>query len=488
MSSPNIIPVFDPQGTLRDVPYDQLRAAVSAGGVPAHPVKDPSGQMRMIPVTRLNEAVQAGGTIVNSPVPEAQLPAYYGFTPGNIASNAWEGAKSVVQGTYALGKDLLQNPNWVEGDTSTLHKFVEQPMLDQSTKAAQSFAAGNSVEGIGHTIASGLPLIGPWAASLGEQAGTGDIGGAVAKGAGQVGTMKAGELALTRGIPAAAGAAPGAIRAGVRGINKGLEKAPGTIGGTAGAAIGGYFGGHIGAEVGGVAGAVAGRELLPQVRIPGEGFGLPNRVTGGPASAPSYAVYPGASLPENPGVFPGAPLPQAPPAEVLQARGLTQGAAAAPPDPSAALGQIGNPKPTITTPASSLPNPTPEASATIPRTLSGEGALSQVLSQLSNADLLRIAKSRGLNVSREMILKPGTANSLLISKIVNDFSPSELAEVRDTYLERTRFQHQFSSQMNPEAWSTAATQTYFPQVKIPQTVLARTRTAMTATDATGGKK
>ena len=98
MSSPNIIPVFDPEGNLRDVPYEQLRAAVSAGGVPAHPVQDPSGQTRLVPVTRLSEAVQAGGKIVNSPVPEAQLPAHYGFTPGNVASNIWEGAKSVVQG------------------------------------------------------------------------------------------------------------------------------------------------------------------------------------------------------------------------------------------------------------------------------------------------------------------------------------------------------------------------------------------------------
>jgi hypothetical protein len=79
------------------------------------------------------------------------------------------------------------------------------------------------------------------------------------------------------------------VRAVVKATNKALAKAPGTIGGAAGAAAGGYFGGHIGAEIGTVAGAAAGKELLPQVRLPGEGFGLPSRVTGGPVVAPKYA-------------------------------------------------------------------------------------------------------------------------------------------------------------------------------------------------------
>jgi hypothetical protein len=384
MSSPNLVPVFDPQGNLRDVPPEQLRNAVTAGGVPAHPVQGPDGTTRMIPVTRLGEAVQAGGKIINSPVPEGQLPAYYGFTLGNVASNVWEGAKSVVQGTYALGKDLLQNPNWVEGDTSTLHKFVEQPMLDQSKKAAQSFSEGNRVEGIGHTIASGLPLIGPWAASLGEQAGTGDIGGALARGAGQVGALKVGQTALSRSISA--------------------------------------------------------------VR--------------NPSPVPTY---------------PGAPMPGSPTPELLQSRGLAQGATVAPPEPSDVLGQIPvrNQTTVAASPANTLPNPSPEAAATIPRTLSGESALGQVLSRLDNASLLRIAKSRGINVSQESLLKPGTGNNLLIRKISNDFSPDELQEFGARYLENSRFQHQFPSDMSPEHWSVIALQSYFPDVKVPLAALRR---------------
>jgi hypothetical protein len=124
-------------------------------------------------------------------------------------------------------------------------------------------------------------------------------------------------------------------------------------------------------------------------------------------------------------------------------------------------------------PPNSLPNPSPESSATIPRTLHGEGALSEVLSHLDNASLLKIAKSRGINVSQESLLKPGTANNLLIQKIVNNFSPGDLQEFGSRYLESSRFQHQFPAQMTPEAWNVIALQNFFPEIKIPLAQLRR---------------
>lgn len=459
MSTPATIPVFDPQGVLRDVPQDQFKAAVDSGGKPAVRFQAPDGKTRYVPASMTEDAVKAGGKVLPIEQQDVQHPGF------------WQALASDLSG--------LVHP-------SGFNPYPGMGQDEKATAAGQAYEQDQQRAQEGRSLAYRAAV--PFGQSVGlnvpgmeESARAGDVGGVMGHTA-AVPTMLAAGEALARGGPRVADQAAPVVRAGVRGINKGLEKAPGTIGGTAGAALGGYFGGHIGAEVGGVAGAMAGHELLPQVRIPGEGFGLPNRVTGGPAAAPPYAVYPGAPLPENPGMFPGAPLPQAPPAEVLQARGLTQGATVSPPEPSAALGQVGTTKPAITTPASSLPNPSPEAAATIPRTLSGEGALSQVLSQLSNADLLRIAKARGINVSREIVLKPGRANGLLINKIVGDFSPDELAEVRDTYLEHSRFQHQFSNQMTPEAWGAAATQTYFPDVKIPQTVLTRTRKAMAASD------
>jgi hypothetical protein len=51
-------------------------------------------------------------------------------------------------------------------------------------------------------------------------------------------------------------------------------------------------------------------------------------------------IYPGASLPADPGTFPGANLPAKPPAEVLQANALNQAGKAPPPAPADALGKI----------------------------------------------------------------------------------------------------------------------------------------------------
>jgi hypothetical protein len=63
---------------------------------------------------------------------------------------------------------------------STLfHKYLYDPVANQAKLARESPTLS---ENMGHSAAAALPLIGPWAAGLGEQAGTGDVGGAVAKG------------------------------------------------------------------------------------------------------------------------------------------------------------------------------------------------------------------------------------------------------------------------------------------------------------------
>lgn len=210
--------MYDPQGTLRDVPFSMLKDAVANGGVPAHPVQTPeidpsTGKpiVRMVPVTRLKEAVENGGTIQPLNSDEGHLPTAYGFSLGNLASNAWEGAKSVVKGAAAVAGDLASNPNWVEGPDSTLSKFVFKPADAEADKAKDLWNQGRYSEAIGHGLAAATPLVGPAAAQLGEQAGSGDIGGAVAKGAGMV----AGGAALNLGakvVKAGTGAVIDAVK------------------------------------------------------------------------------------------------------------------------------------------------------------------------------------------------------------------------------------------------------------------------------------
>src|SRR5690349_649820 len=70
-----------------------------------------------------------------------------------------------------------------------------------------------------------------------------------------------------------------------------------------------------------------------------------------------------------------------------------------------------------------------------PYTYSGESAVRQVLTGLGNKDLLQVAKSRGIDVAREAQLKPGVADSRIVQKVIDDFSPEELDDFKDTYLE-----------------------------------------------------
>lgn len=111
------------------------------------------------------------------------------------------------------------------------------------------------------------------------------------------------------------------VRSAARGANKALANYPKIVGSTVGGAVGAASRIPYGTEIGAGIGAAVGPEILPNVRIPGEHFGLPARVVGGPRIAPAYVeptpVFPGANLPEHPGVFPGAPLPAVPSAEIM---------------------------------------------------------------------------------------------------------------------------------------------------------------------------
>ncbi len=187
---------------------------------------------------------------------------------------------------------------------------IARSQYSQVPKAIAAAKAGDFSTAAGRGLAAITPLLGPAAADTGEKIGA-DVGEGNWKGAAGDVSGFAGPLLAAKGIEALAPeistskmTAP--VRAAVRGANKVLAKAPATVGAGAGASIGGYFGGSLGAEIGAGAGALAGKELLPQVKIPGEGFGLPSRVAGGPATAPEFLAQPPAqALAADPGVMHG---------------------------------------------------------------------------------------------------------------------------------------------------------------------------------------
>lgn len=129
-------------------------------------------------------------------------------------------------------------------------------------------------------------------------------------------------------------------------------------------------------------------------------------------------------------------------------------------------------------PAIAAPTPVEHFPSVGPHTLSGESALRQVLTGQDNKALLQIAKSRGLNVSAESQLKPGVADSRIVGKIIDSFSPEELDEMRAKYLENTRMGRGHLGDIGAEAYKTKSLQTYFPDLKISQARLGRTAKAV----------
>jgi hypothetical protein len=106
--------------------------------------------------------------------------------PLNIAKNLASGIKGAVSGAGEMASDLASNPNWFSTmpagqRPSTMQRFVTDPARAQ---VAQAEASPDTMQKAGHYLAAAVPLAGPWAASLGEQAGKGDVGGAAAQAAG----------------------------------------------------------------------------------------------------------------------------------------------------------------------------------------------------------------------------------------------------------------------------------------------------------------
>jgi len=129
-------------------------------------------------------------TAANTAEQSPQIKENYGFTPGNLAGQAWEGLKQMGSSALEAGKDVLAPKGNTEGERL---KYLGQKYIAGPAEAEQEKArtAKTPLESIGHSVAESIPLIGPWAASLGEQAGTGDIGGAASKGLTQVGVSEA---------------------------------------------------------------------------------------------------------------------------------------------------------------------------------------------------------------------------------------------------------------------------------------------------------
>lgn len=276
-----------------------------------------------------------------------------------LVSGGQNAANAITKTPSQMYHAIVDPPSDEEAGLTPEQRFIYRVGGKQAIQAGEDYAAGKVSP---EAASSVLPEA--YGTAVGQVAG-----GSVYGKAGDVAADVLPGVADTLANPTKISAP---VRTVVKAANKALTKAPGTIGGAVGSAIGAKLGGGIGAEMGGVAGAMAGRELLPQVKIPGEGFGLPNRVTGGPEVAPQFeAPTEGEAATEEP----TQPLPK------VKAKTVRQSTALGPNAQVQTQAETLAPKPrtVVTDPATGRPEfsdvveakqaqPQPQAQTTAPET------------------------------------------------------------------------------------------------------------------------
>jgi hypothetical protein len=181
-------------GIVKALDREDWDEALSRGYKPVdHRVMySPEGKRGLVPNAELRDYAQRGYQTTPETQFEREHPTEkpaFGFTPANLYEEGKRGIRDLAGGAYEAGKDVLFPQGNTEGERLSFlaHKYVLDPADAEREKAR---TAPTAAESMGHSAASAIPLVGPWAASLGEQAGTGDVGGAMARGGSQIGTAE----------------------------------------------------------------------------------------------------------------------------------------------------------------------------------------------------------------------------------------------------------------------------------------------------------
>ncbi len=139
--------LLDPQGQARDIPDDQVQAAIKAGGKPAIKITDPQGTPRWIPEDQKDAAIKAGGKIADD-LPKGPLSSFAEATglnkvgpenlvgivnPGAAASNAARGLFEEGKRVYEEAKAGLKATDWREQQR---HFTAATPFIGKSMDTA----------------------------------------------------------------------------------------------------------------------------------------------------------------------------------------------------------------------------------------------------------------------------------------------------------------------------------------------------------------
>jgi hypothetical protein len=179
------VPIFDPQGVLRDVPYEQMPAAVKAGGMPAVKFMAPDKSIRFVPANKTQDAYKAGGTVLPFEDQEVKHPGFW--------ATLLDDAKGMASGTYhALADpDLLADPSVPD---SVKNALVERQQTDAAAKIA-----GRKAQGYGslysEVSAPANEMLGVNVSGMEQSAKEGDSGGVMGHAAAVPIAMAASDLA-----------------------------------------------------------------------------------------------------------------------------------------------------------------------------------------------------------------------------------------------------------------------------------------------------
>lgn len=174
------VPVFAPDGSLGDIPYERLHEAIAAGAKPAVTMKAPDGSTGLVPADKMQDAVKAGGTIVPMKEQEAQHPGFWStlgedlkaiFTPQgvspypgmdleakqNLAQQSVADAARRKEAGYSLpyraAAPLAQSVGVpVSGMEQSARQGDVGGVLGHATAAAAPVVAGETIKGIGEAV------------------------------------------------------------------------------------------------------------------------------------------------------------------------------------------------------------------------------------------------------------------------------------------------------------------------------------------------
>jgi|SRR5581483_6133063 len=182
MSTPAIVPMFDPQGVLRDIPYERVMEAKNAGAEIGVRMKAPDGTVRVVPASRYAEAAKQGGKVL--PI-EQQAVEKLGFweTMGADLKAAVAGLPNAIkQGLAPItgGQVSLEGPAAAVAADEQRAKQGRGALYRAGALTATAAGAnvqgmeqaaeeGNSAAIVGHAAAGAVPYIAGSAAGAAKE-------------------------------------------------------------------------------------------------------------------------------------------------------------------------------------------------------------------------------------------------------------------------------------------------------------------------------